>query len=429
MALAELIRSFKQQSLLRNASLLIMSTAIMSVLGFGFWLFVAHLYAPEQVGIASALIAISTLLSSLSMVGLDSALIRFLPGSKNQSRDINAALITVGALAAIAACVYLVIAQLFDLDIVDSFLWSGGWVAFVFIIIVVALNSLTDAVFIANRRAEFHTVVYAVFGLVKLVLPIGLIGLGWLGIFAAFAMAALVGLALSFYYMVRVADYRLKRAPNWGLIASARKYSFNNYLGTLLASIPSQLMPLIIIQRLGAAEAAYFAMGMTMANLLYVAPSSVAQSLLAESAHQPQRRAEHVRRAVKMLAIILVPAVALAMLIAPYLLGIFGPQYAHGSTTLFQILAVATFFVAVGSVCNTILNIEHRSGGIVLARFVLLAVTLVLTFVLIPMGLVGVGIAMTAGYGASSIVYLFLFRHKPKTDDSSPVVSPEVPAT
>jgi len=428
MALAELIRSFKQQSLLRNASLLIMSTAIMSVLGFGFWLFVAHLYAPEQVGIASALIAISTLLSSLSMVGLDSALIRFLPGSKNQSRDINAALITVGALAAIAACVYLVIAQLFDLDIVDSFLWSGGWVAFVFIIIVVALNSLTDAVFIANRRAEFHTVVYAVFGLVKLVLPIGLIGLGWLGIFAAFAMAALVGLALSFYYMVRVADYRLKRAPNWGLIASARKYSFNNYLGTLLASVPSQLMPLIIIQRLGAAEAAYFAMGMTMANLLYVAPSSVAQSLLAESAHQPQRRAEHVRRAVKMLAIILVPAVALAMLIAPYLLGIFGPQYAHGSTTLFQILAVATFFVAVGSVCNTILNIEHRSGGIVLARFVLLAVTLVLTFVLIPMGLVGVGIAMTAGYGASNIVYLFLFRHKPKTDDSSPVVSPEVPA-
>lgn len=405
-----------------------MSTGIMSVLGFGFWLFVAHLYTPEQVGIASALISISTLLSSLSMVGLDSALIRFLPGSKNQSRDINTSLIAVGVLAAVAACVYVVVARLFNLSIAEPFEWSGGLPVFALIIVVVALNSLTDAVFIANRRAEFHTIVYAVFGLVKLILPIGLVGLGWLGIFAAFAVAALVGLALSFYYMMRVADYRFGRAPNWGLLASARKYSFNNYIGTLLASIPAQLMPLIIIQRLGAAQAAYFAMSLTMANLLYVAPSSVAQSLLAESSHQPEQRAKHVRHAVKMLTFMLVPAVALAIVIAPYLLGIFGRQYAHGSTALFQILAVATFFVAVSSVCNTILNVEHRSGGIVIARLALLVVTFALTFILIPLGLTGVGIAMTAGYAASNIVYLFLFRQRPRADDSSPIISPEVPA-
>ncbi len=428
MALADLAKSLKQQSLLRNASLLIMSTAIMSALGFGFWLFVAHLYTPEQVGVASALIAISTLLSSLSMFGLDSALIRFLPGSKNQSRDINAALVAVGSLAVVASIIYLVAAHVFHLSIATPFEWAGGFAAFIFIIVVVALNSLTDAVFIANRRAEFHTIVYAVFGVVKLVLPIALIGLGWLGIFSAYAVAALVGLILSFYYMIRVADYRLRAAPNWELVGSARKYSFNNYLGTLLATVPSQLMPLIIIQRLGAAQAAYFAMALTMANLLYVAPTSVAQSLLAESAHQPQQRAQHVARAVKMLAAILIPAVAAAVLIAPYLLHIFGKQYAQGSTTLFQILAVATFFVAVGSVCNTILNVEHRSGGIVLARSVLLIVTLVLTFLLIPFGLVGVGVAMTAGYGASNIVYLFLFKHRPQTDDSSPVISPEAPS-
>lgn len=418
-------KKLRQQSLFRNASLLIMSTAIMSVLGFGFWLFVAHLYSPEQVGVASALIAVSTLLSSLSMFGLDSGLIRFLPGSKNQSRDINTALITVGGLAAFAAVVYLTIAQLFDLDIADSFLWGGGWLLFTLIIVVATLNSLTDAVFIANRKAEYHTIVYAVFGLVKLLLPIGLVGLGWLGIFAAYAMAALVALLLSFYYMVRVAGYRVSSAPNWGLVRSARKYSFNNYIGTLLAGIPAQLMPLIIIQRLGAAQAAYFAMSVTMANLLYVAPSSVAQSLLAESAHQPGQRTQHVRRAVKMLALILVPAVFLAIVIAPYLLGIFGPQYAHGSTLLFQVLAIGTFFVAVSSVCNTVLNVEHRSGGIVLARVALLAVTFVLTFALLPLGLLGIGIAMTGGYAASNIVYIFLFRNKPKADASAPVTSSE----
>jgi O-antigen/teichoic acid export membrane protein len=418
-------KKLRQQSLFRNASLLIMSTAIMSVLGFGFWLFVAHLYSPEQVGVASALISISTLLSSLSMFGLDSGLIRFLPGSKNQSRDINTALLTVGGLAALAAVAYLTIAQIFDLDIADAFLWGGGWLLFTLIIVVATLNSLTDAVFIANRKAEYHTIVYAVFGLVKLLLPIGLVGLGWLGIFAAYAVAALVALVLSFYYMVRVAGYRVSSPPDWGLIQSARKYSFNNYVGTLLAGIPAQLMPLIIIQRLGAAQAAYFAMSVTMANLLYVAPSSVAQSLLAESAHQPGQRAQHVRRAIKMLALILIPAVFLAIVIAPYLLGIFGPQYARGSTLLFQVLALGTFFVAVSSVCNTVLNVEHRSGGIVLARVALLAATFVLTFALLPLGLLGIGIAMTGGYAASNIVYIFLFKNKPKADNSAPVTSSE----
>lgn len=426
MKLRGLASTLKQQSLFRNASLLIMSTAIMSVLGFGFWLFVAHLYSPEQVGIASALISISALLSSLSMFGLDSALIRFLPGSKNQSRDINTALVSVGILAAVAASAYLVVARMFNLSMAEPFEWGGGLSVFVLIIVVVALNSLTDSVFIANRRAEFHTIVYAVFGLVKLMLPIALVGLGWMGIFAAYAIAALVALLLSFYYMVRVAKYRLRSTPNWELISSARKYSFNNYVGTLLAGVPAQLTPLIIIQRLGAAEAAYFAMGITMANLLYVAPSSVAQSLLAESAHQPEQRRHHLRRAVKMLALILVPAVVLAVLVAPYLLAIFGERYAKGSTELFQILALGTVFVAISSVCNAVLNLEHRSGGIVIARLVLLVVTLGLTFLLIPFGLVGVGVAMTAGFAASDLVYVFLFINKARTDDSSPVISPEI---
>ena len=414
MGLFGLVRLLKQQSLLRNASLLIMSTAIMSILGFGFWLFVAHLYSPEQVGIASALIAMGTLLSSLSMFGLDSGLVRFLPGSRNQSRDINMALVAVGVLAGLAALIYLVAARVFDLDIADSFQWGGGWALFVLIIVVVTLNSLTDAVFIANRRAEFHTIVYAVFGLVKLVLPIGLVGLGWMGIFAAYALAALAALLLSFYFMMRVAGYRLASPPNWGLISSARKYSFHNYIGTLLAGIPAQLMPLIILQRLGAAQAAYFAMSIMMANLLYVAPSSVAQSLLAESAHRPEHRRQHVRHAVRMLALILIPAVAVAVLAAPYLLGIFGTHYAEGSTALFQILAVGTLFVAVSSVCNALLNVEHRSGGIVLSRTVLLVVTLGLTGPLLPLGLVGVGIAIIAGYVASNIVYIFLFAAKRK---------------
>lgn len=403
-----LLALFSGHSLFRNASFLVLSTAIMSVLGFGFWLFVAHLYSPEQVGVASALIAVSTLLSSLSLLGFDAGLLRFLPGAKDQSRTFNAALLVVAGLAVVSAATYAIIDNIFLGNVAAGFT-REGLPLFAIIIVAISLNTLTDAMFIANRRAEYHTIVYAVFGLVKLLLPISLVGLGWLGIYAAHALAAAVTLALSLYYMRRVTSYRMRASADWAFLPAVRRYAFHNYLGAQLAGIPAAIMPLLIIHRLGAAQAAFFSMAWTMANLLYIVPTSMAQSLMAESAHNPQERARHVRHASKLLAIILVPGVVLAIVIAPWLLHIFGAQYAAGSTTLFQILALATFFTAVSSVSNAILNLRHQTAGIVQARTATLVVTLVAVMPLMQYGLAGVGWAMLLGFASSTVVYAVIF--------------------
>lgn len=399
---------FREHSLLRNASFLVLSTGIMSVLGFGFWLFVAHLYSPEQVGVASALISVSTLLSSLSMLGLDAGLLRFLPKAKDQSRMFNAAMWLVAGLGVVSALVYAIIDNVFLGNVAAGFT-REGLPLFALIISVISLNTLTDAMFIANRRAEYHTLVYAVFGLVKLLLPISLVGLGWLGIYAAHALAALVTLVLSLYYMRKITQYRIRARADWAFLPKARRYAFHNYVGAQLAGIPAAVMPLIIINQLGAAQAAFFSMAWTMANLLYIVPTSMAQSLLAESAHNPEAQAKHLRHASKILALILVPGVAAAVVIAPFLLSVFGPEYAKGSTTLFQILALATFFTAISSVSNAALNMRQQTAGIVQARIATLVGTLVATIFLIRFGLVGVGWAMLLGFASSSVVYAFIF--------------------
>jgi len=55
--------------------------------GFFFWIFAARLYAPEDVGLGSALISalISAmgLLCMLSMLGFNIGLIRYIPGAPN----------------------------------------------------------------------------------------------------------------------------------------------------------------------------------------------------------------------------------------------------------------------------------------------------------------------------------------------------------
>ena len=399
---------FISDSLFRNSVFLILSTAIMSVLGFGFWLFVAHLYSPEQIGSASALIAVTTLLGNISLLGLEASLIRFLPSSKNQSRDINAAALAVTIASVLAAVAYLVISPLLGVHIS---LLDDSWeqISFTVLMIVVSLNSLTDAVFIANRRAELHTMTYTVLATVKLILPLLLIPFGSMGIFAAYAGAMLASLALTYFLMRHAVNYRPNTKPNWRLLHRARKYATNNYVGHILSSMTSQIMPLLILARLGADQVAFFSMAWTMANFLYVIPTAIAQSLLAESAGTPAAKRAHLRGAVKLLTLTLVPVVILSMVTAPLLLKIFGPEYSTGSTGIFQILALATFFVAINEVCNTILNIEHRSSGVVASQLSALGTTLLSALFLLRFGLVGVGLSLLIGTIASNISHLIYF--------------------
>jgi O-antigen/teichoic acid export membrane protein/Ser/Thr protein kinase RdoA (MazF antagonist) len=431
--LKNIVQSFKEDSLFRNAVFLMSSTAIMSVLGFGFWFFVAHLYAPSEIGIASALVSITLLTSNLSFFGLNAGLLRFLPTSKNPSGDINASLITVGSASMVAAAAYL--------------LWIGGHLTgklgifsssplgqlvFVLLLASVSLNTFTDSVFIANRRAELHTIVYAVFGVVKLILPLLLISLGSLGIFTAYVAAAFVSLVLSLILMWRYCGYNLFTRPDFGFIARSRKYASNNYVAVLVGGLPSQLMPTLIIQRLGEAHAAFFSMAWTMANLLYVIPSAITNSLLAESSHDISKQSKNVRHASRILAVTLVPAVFIAILVAPYLLRLFGSQYATGGTIIFQLLALATFSLAANSIGNTIMNIEHRSG-IVIVQGTIAVVMIGLSWPLMKFGLPGVGLAMLLGNIAGNLVQLFLLtkgrRSAPVKSLSGAVIVPAHPTS
>src|ERR1700761_9625024 len=65
--------------LYRGGYLLVMNTAGTSVIGAIYWAVAAHLYGPEGLGRATALISALMLVSTLSQLNLSSTLTRFLP--------------------------------------------------------------------------------------------------------------------------------------------------------------------------------------------------------------------------------------------------------------------------------------------------------------------------------------------------------------
>ena len=211
------------------------------------------------------------------------------------------------------------------------------------------------------------------------------------------------------------------------LIRQTKSYAVNNYIGVILSGFSAQILPSLIVRHLGAPSAAYFSMAWTMANLLYIVPSATTQSLLAESSHDPEKKSQNLKQTVRILTMILGPAVILSVLVAPLLMKVFGSQYSNGSTLIFQILAVSTVFIAVSSVGNTMLNIERRSGGIIAAQASKMVVTLGSVTFLWRYGLPGVGIAMALGYAASNAVHIYL-RKKRRAEDRRQILGIQFPA-
>lgn len=403
------VELWQTNSLFRNAVYLMMSTVILSVLGFVFWIFVAHLYSPAQIGSASALISVMSLVSYVSYIGLNSSLVRFLAKSKNPSGDINASIIAVGIVAALASTAVLVFGKsLFTDNLAFFHDHSLGRVLFVVMTVISTLNTLTDSVFISKRRAKFHTIAYGVFGTVRLIVPIILVAIGAMGIFLAFSIAAGVSLLLSLFFMWRGCDYHPFTEPNWRFILDSRRYTTHNYVANLLTSLPGQLMPTFILINLGATQTGFFSMAWTMANLLYVIPSAITNSLMAESSHDPREQSRNLAHAIRIMAISLVPAVLGSILIAPYLLDLFGLQYSHHSTEPFQILAFVTFFLAANSIGTTIMNLENRSGSVVIVQLVIVVATFAFADELVSHGTAGVALAFLGGMASGTVTQLLL---------------------
>src|SRR5215469_9698081 len=82
-------RHFMTDSLYRNSIYLMLSTSIQAFFGFFFWIIAARLYSPDQVGIATTLISVMSLISGFSILGLNVGLVRFLPKSKEKNEKIN----------------------------------------------------------------------------------------------------------------------------------------------------------------------------------------------------------------------------------------------------------------------------------------------------------------------------------------------------
>ncbi len=392
-----------------NALYLMITSAVSALLGFVFWIIVARFYTPEDVGLASAAMAAIGLLALFSYLGLGAGLIRFLPGSGKNANSMVNTVFTVGALASILAA-FIFIAGLGFWSPALLFLRQNPvyLAAFVLFTIAFTLSQLVDNAFIARRQANFVLARGLIFSILRLPLPILLAAFFHsFGIFASWGISLAVALLLGIFLFLPRAQpgYRPFFAFNIRVVNDMLHFSFANYVGTLFWSAPVMVLPIMVINLLGAELNAYFYIAWSISSVLTMVPNAASTSLFVEGSHEEEKLRPNVWRSLKMVFIILVPAVILVLAFADKLLLLFGSAYSENATILLRILTVSALPLAVNLVYLGIKRVEKKLKIIVGLSVFSAAATLGLSYLLLPrMGINGVGIAWLVSQGAIALV-------------------------
>ena len=398
-----LFKKARRSSLFGNAFYLMLNSAVTSLLGFVFWNIAARFFTPGQVGIGSALVAVSGLVGVLANLGLGTGLIRFVPEVKEKAgRLINSSFILSGGLALFGSLIYLAGVGYWSPAL--GFLRENFWLLFLFVVftIATALSCLTDYALVAGRKTRYIFYKNTLYSLIKLPLPVFVFSsLGGYGIFAGVGAGYLVGVLLALFLFLPLIyrGYSPRLAYEKDLMRQVLPYSFANYLAGLLNNVPYFIYPLMVLNLLGPEKNAYFTIAWMMIMVIAVIPVGVAQSLFAEGSHDLRKLKKNGRRALFFALIISLPAVGAMVLFGGQLLHLFGADYAKYGAGALRFLALATIPQCVNELFIAINQVKKRINLVIAQTGMLATIALGLGYWLLGKAdLSGLGMAYTLAH-------------------------------
>jgi O-antigen/teichoic acid export membrane protein len=144
--------------------------------------------------------------------------------------------------------------------------------------------------------------------------------------------------------------YRLGPAASPSDTRRIISFSSANYVSVGLWTLPTWLLPLIVLNLLGQEANGFFFISWAIASLLFSIPTRTSQSLFSEGSNREQLLARDTKRSFWLVITLLTPGVAFVLLLADKLLLIFGREYSAEGTQLLRLVAISAIPVAINSI-------------------------------------------------------------------------------
>jgi O-antigen/teichoic acid export membrane protein len=277
--------------------------------------------------------------------------------------------------------------------------------------IFASLNLIIESSFIALRQSINVLIKSFLISILKVSSIFFFLFLGGYGIFSSWAIALIITVVLSYFLFPREFRQKFKLEIVRNELRMMAGFSSANYFASLVGNLSISAIPIILTAVAGPQNTAYYAVAMSYASLLFSVPVSICNSLFAEGSADEQKMLESTVKAIKLICVLLFPAITVLLVFGKYALLFFGADYANHSTSLLSLLALSGVFVSINTVCWTLLNLKHRVADIMVILSLSATLILILTYVWSNQGLVGTGLAWIVGQGTTSLMYLlFIFK-------------------
>jgi len=402
--LLSIFKRYLGASLYRNSVFFGLSRVLTASIGLIFWEVAARYYPAASVGTAIALISSLGLVTTLSRFGFDFSLIRFMP-VKDRNAVFGTCLSMTVLASIIISSVYLLAVEYISPSI--SFIQD-----FALIFILFALfNSIlltTGNTFLSFKRGEYYLAQNIMDGLrIPVLIPLAV--LGPMGIFLSSGISSLLSALVAFYLIFVVIKMRFEFSREF--LRETSRLSTINYISDLLYESPALLLPLMILNLLGAEEVAQYYIAIAIGNIILLIPLSVSICFFVEGSHGANMKKE-IFRALLFIYALLLPAVIFIYFFGGFILESFGSVYAQ-ALDLLRVYALSSFFVVIFLMFIPILNVKlmvERNVKLSLFRFF---VILGLSYIFIlNFGLIGVGYAWMIGHAVISLGIVALAKAK-----------------
>jgi O-antigen/teichoic acid export membrane protein len=386
--------------LFKNAYFLMLSSVTTAGSGFFFWLIAARFYSTEDVGLASVIISAMGLVSMLSLLGFNISLIRFLPESENKADLIITCFTTSFTVSLILSLIFIAVVETFSQPL--SIIMKNKFLLSLFLIYT-PLSALTalqsQGVFIGFRKAEY-TFYQTITSFSRLFIIPFLTVFGAIGIYFAQGLTSVLAFFLGLFLISKILNYKPFPKIRRGIVIDIFHFASGNYIASIFANLPSLILPILVVNFLGAEKNAYFFIAWSISGLLLVIPGATSTSLLTEGSYNKEELKGNVKKAAKFIFLLLATAVIGIFLFGRYVLWLFGEAYAQNSFEVLWILALASFPFAFNSLYIAIKEVQKEIKPVIYVYGAIALITIAGSYVLMPnMGIIGVGIAWVIGNG------------------------------
>ena len=398
------VRNLFGDALYRGSLILITNTVATAAIGFVFWSLAAHRYPASAVGVFSSVTSGAGLLAVIAALGLPNVIIRHITSVQNARELI---IVAVTAIATVGTVLCLVIALVLGPYLPASLglHQRGGMVLLVTILVTLtAVGTILDVGLVATRSSHDVLIKNLAGSIVRVVAMLLLVSFPSSGLLIAYSLGLGLTVALGGVFLNRQVKAKRARFGAFRVLRSYLSITSGNYVATVMGILPASVVPLQVLVVLGAAETGRFAIAFLIGGFLNVIPATVAQVLFAEASREGASLWRQLRKAVRGVYALLLPAIVIVIAAAPLILRLFGEAYATAATGCLRVLALSALFTGGTYLVDSLLIARDRIAAYIFMNGANAALVLGFVGILVPRGLTAAATGWALAQGLSLVL-------------------------